>query len=195
VRPDLDKTQVLEILRRSARDLAPAGRDPDTGYGMLDIPAALALPAPIPDPLEPNDDVTMVTANGMFSRAKAPLTAPGRLSADISGRLDPVEDSEDVYRVWVPRRHRLTVTLTSSSDVDLELWRPATRTVQARGWLRRQHLAAAARQGTGSKTVSTVNRGRSGAHYYVNPFLREGMPLAGVSYNVSVKAQPAKGSK
>jgi hypothetical protein len=35
VRPDLDKTQLLELLRRSARDLPPAGRDLENGFGLL----------------------------------------------------------------------------------------------------------------------------------------------------------------
>jgi subtilisin family serine protease len=48
-RRDLDGTQVVEILRRSARDSGAPGRDNATGFGVLDIPRALAAPAPIPD--------------------------------------------------------------------------------------------------------------------------------------------------
>jgi hypothetical protein len=194
VRPTFDKTQVMEALRRSARDIGAAGRDADTGWGMLDIPGALNIAAPIADPSEPNDDVNQVVTDGIFGHAKPALTRPGAPGASFSARLDHIEDSEDVYRVWVPRRQRVTVTLTSDSDVDLELWRPGTRSVHDRGWLRRQSLASAGRQGPGTKTVSTVNRGRAGAYYYVDAYLRDGLPAVGASYSLSV-SNPIKVSK
>ncbi len=39
--PDLTPEELEEILIRTARDLPPAGRDPDTGAGILDLAAAL----------------------------------------------------------------------------------------------------------------------------------------------------------
>ena len=63
-RPELTAGQVAEILRRSATDIAPAGRDQSSGFGMLNVAAALALPAPTRDPFEPNDDVDQVNPNG-----------------------------------------------------------------------------------------------------------------------------------
>ena len=62
MRPELDNTQLFEVMRRSAADIPPAGRDDASGYGLLDVAAALAYPAPIRDPLEPNDDVDFVRA-------------------------------------------------------------------------------------------------------------------------------------
>ena len=46
VRPTLDATQLFQLLRSTARDVGPPGFDPETGYGIVDIPAALAAPAP-----------------------------------------------------------------------------------------------------------------------------------------------------
>ena len=39
VRSDLDSGQVFDLLRSSATDISPRGFDPETGFGMLDIPA------------------------------------------------------------------------------------------------------------------------------------------------------------
>ena len=52
---DLTAMQVAEILRRSARDIGQPGRDNASGFGELDVAAALALAAPVDDPFEPND--------------------------------------------------------------------------------------------------------------------------------------------
>ena len=37
VRPDLDASQLFEVMRRSAQDIEPAGRDDATGFGLLDV--------------------------------------------------------------------------------------------------------------------------------------------------------------
>ena len=81
-RPELTAGQVAEILRRSARDLGTPGRDSASGFGMLNVAAALALPAPIRDPYEPNDDVDEADPNGDRYVSKAPsLTTPTKRSA------------------------------------------------------------------------------------------------------------------
>ncbi len=46
------------------RDIGTPGRDSASGFGMLNVAAALALPAPIRDPYEPNDDVDEADPNG-----------------------------------------------------------------------------------------------------------------------------------
>ena len=68
-------------MRRSTRDVAPAGFDRRTGFGILDIPTALKRALPPIDPMEPNDDVDHVKAHGIFRAAARPLTAPGRRRA------------------------------------------------------------------------------------------------------------------
>jgi subtilisin family serine protease len=50
VRPDLDPTQLEDIMRNSARDVGPKGWDADTGFGILSIPAALAAKIPAKGP-------------------------------------------------------------------------------------------------------------------------------------------------
>src|SRR6266576_2015995 len=60
VRPDLDPTQLEDVMRNSARDVGRKGWDADTGFGILSIPAALAAKIPAKDPQEPNDDINLV---------------------------------------------------------------------------------------------------------------------------------------
>lgn len=47
-RPELDHTQLVELVRRTARDVGPPGRDDQSGFGVIDVAAALGAPAPIP---------------------------------------------------------------------------------------------------------------------------------------------------
>ena len=107
VRPELDAGQVAEILRRSARDVSPAGPDQATGYGLLDVPAALAYPTPPNDPDEPNDDAGLVRARPALLTAASP-------SSTTTGSVTLYEDPRDVVRVWLPAGKTLTVAATSS---------------------------------------------------------------------------------
>jgi hypothetical protein len=132
-RPELDWTQVAELLRRGARDLGPPGRDAETGHGMLDVRAALIGPAPARDPLEPNDDVDLVDPEATDFVGIRPLTTRGRRTASIAARLAALEDPRDVYRLWVPAKRTLVVrSVAASSDVDLSLWRQGTLTAVTR---------------------------------------------------------------
>jgi hypothetical protein len=184
-RPTLDNTQVFELMRASARDIAPAGRDPDTGYGLLDIPTALTNAPPATDPQEPNDDVYHVRAGGLFRQATTGLTRPGRPRAGVAARLDATEDPEDVYRVWVPGRRTLVATLRPNGDAQLASWGPMTKTVFERGAaLRRDLVAASIKRGTARELVRVRNKARRGAYYYVDVFLAREVQRA--SYRLSL---------
>jgi hypothetical protein len=161
VRPTLSAGQVAEILRRSARDLPPAGRDPASGFGMLNVAAALALPAPIADPYEPNDDIDEVSPNGDRLVAKAqPLTTTTRHTTRIAGRVDAYEDPRDVYRTWLPAGRRFTATLTSSSDGELALYAGTAPSVVGR-FATTGRLAVASTRGTTERLVyANGKRGR-----------------------------------
>jgi hypothetical protein len=102
VRPDLDNTQLFEVMRRSATDIGPPGVDEGSGHGLLNIPAALAFKAPRRDPQEPNEKPREIEPHGLFPDGTAPLTTPGRLAATINARLDRYEDPIDLYRIWAP---------------------------------------------------------------------------------------------
>jgi subtilisin family serine protease len=185
VRPTLDNTQLFEVMRSSARDISPAGRDDDTGFGMLDIPAALTKPAPASDPNEPNDDIDHVRAGGLFRQATAGLTRPGRGRATMGARLDETEDPEDVYRIWVPGRRRVVATLRANADVQLAAWGPKTRTVFERGAaLKRDLVASSLKRGTAREVVRVENTTRRGAYLYLDAFLARNVRHA--TYKIQV---------
>jgi hypothetical protein len=188
-RPTLDNTQMFELMRASARDIAPPGPDADTGFGMLDITAALTKPAPAPDPQEPNDDIRHVRAGGLFRQATAGVTQPGRPRANFAARLDSTEDPEDVYRVWVPGRRTVVATLRPNGDAQLAGWAPKTKAVFERGAaFRRDLVDASLKKGSSREVVRLRNTSRRGAYYYVDVFLARDVERVG--YRLSVTTQP-----
>ncbi len=127
-KPSLRPDQVAWILERAATDMTgatgcracPTGRDRLSGWGRLDVNAALikATAGPIPrgDTREPDDD-----AGWEASRA---LGARGRVLATIDYWDDPV----DVYGLHLRRGQRLSVSVSSAEGVssNLLLWKPGT---------------------------------------------------------------------
>jgi hypothetical protein len=189
VRPELSAGQVGEILRRSATDIAPAGRDQASGFGMLNVAAALALPVPIRDPFEPNDDIDQVDPNGDRYVSKEPaLTTASKRSGRIAGRIDRYEDPRDVFRVWLPASARVTATVTSSSDADLALFSAAARSVVGR-FATDGRLAVAAAKATRDRLVYT-NKGKKGRWAYVA--VQPGAGQLDATYTLTVASAPAK---
>jgi hypothetical protein len=185
VRSDLDSGQIFNLLRSSATDIAPRGFDSETGFGMLDIPAALVRQAPNRDSTEPNDDVRLVRPGGLFASGIPPLTSRARTSAFVRGSVDGIEDPDDVYRVWVPP-HRALVVRASNSAVRLRVWRPGTPTVTEEGAPQARDLLAS-RAGH----VKAANASRAGAYYYAD--VRLGRSVGSARYQLNVRiAGPAK---
>jgi subtilisin family serine protease len=156
-RPELDATQLFEVMRRSATDVGVVGRDDAAGFGLLNVPAALAYPAPVRDPFEPNDDIDFVQVDGIYYNSIPPLTTKTRKSTTVQARMDRVEDPRDVYRVWLPRNGRFTATLTADANVDLSLWKQGTLSVKQRT-VGTDRLARATTGGT-SELLTFANKG------------------------------------
>jgi subtilase family protein len=171
-RPTLDNTQLFDLMRFSARDVWSSGYDKDTGFGVLDVPQALArTPLPV-DPQEPNEDVFLVKPNGLSAGGATALTAPGRARASLRARLDLTEDPEDVYRVYVPPRRRVRVVMKPTRNAELEVWGPSTRTVRERGAARKRDLQGVSkRASTAADAVVVANKTRRGEMVYVDVFL------------------------
>ena len=130
VRPGLSAEQVVWLLERYAVDVnaangckaCPPRRDRYTGWGRLDIAAALkGLDGPIPsrDRYEPNDEAA--------GRAVQIFGKQRRLEAT----LDYWDDQQDVYAVRLKRGQRMYAGLVgpARTDVNLVLWRPGTTAV------------------------------------------------------------------
>ncbi|HET8952660.1 MAG TPA: S8 family serine peptidase [Solirubrobacteraceae bacterium] len=106
-RPDLSPDQVAQTVRVSARDLGRKGFDDSTGFGLLDVGAALTKRPPPRDPVEPNDD--MVWVDGRAFGQAAPAVFRGRRTARLVGLVDAYEDPADVYRIRVRKRSKVRV--------------------------------------------------------------------------------------
>jgi stage II sporulation protein D len=131
VNPKLTADQVAAIIERSATDArgitgcvpcAP-GRDSRSGWGTLDVTAALeALSEPMPpvDRYESNDDAGSRAAT-LYGRERT-----------LKATLDFWDDQVDVYRVNVARGERLKVFLRGPAETqtNLILWRPGTEHVE-----------------------------------------------------------------
>jgi hypothetical protein len=184
-RPSLANTQLFDLMRSTARDVGPTGWDPDTGFGLLNYPAAMSSAAPPVDPQEPNEDVFLVKPRGLTRAGHAPLTRPRHGSASLTARLDASEDPEDVYRAWIPAKSRLTVALQPSANVNLALWRATTKSVFETGRAqRRDLLGASVRLGKARDTASIRNGGRTGMYVYVDAFLAKNVRSA--SYALAI---------
>jgi hypothetical protein len=124
--PELRAEQVVHMLQRSAVDQTVAtgcrrcveGRDPNTGWGRLDVAKAVdwSRNQPRRDRYEGNDDAG--------SRAY-PVK---RRSAKLHATVDFWDDQNDVYAVRLKRGQQLRVRLWGERgrEVTLVLWRPGT---------------------------------------------------------------------
>jgi subtilisin family serine protease len=153
-RPELDNTQLFEVMRRSATDIAEPGFDEGSGYGLLNIPNALSFRAPAPDLQEPNDTPDEIEPNGLFTAGTGPLTRPGRASGSIAARVDRNEDSVDLYRAWAPAGMTLRARITG--PVSLRLIPRSPRATAGRP-------LAVAKRGV----AAYRNRGKRGVYIYV----------------------------
>jgi subtilisin family serine protease len=124
--PQLTSNQVSTLLERSADDVnaasgcsgCPAKRDKLSGWGRLDVQAAVAAlspgkPLPPADRFEPNDRVS--EAHALFGRKPS-----------VTATLDFWDDPVDVYRVRLARGERLNVVAHArwaGAAVGLSLWR------------------------------------------------------------------------
>ena len=140
VRPTLTATQIADVLRAGARDIGPPGFDTSSGWGLLNIPASLAAPAPPPDPGEPNDDVAQVKPGQLFQLGEAPLTTTTKPSTRIAATLDASEDPRDLYRVWVPAHKTVRATVSGDGRAAARIWGPQTVSVNEGLAARRRDL-------------------------------------------------------
>jgi Subtilase family len=130
-RPDLTGSQVQILLALYAHDLGKSGWDISTGYGRVDLAAALAAPAPVDDVLEPNDDVAWV--DGHRFRPDQPLLR-FRRNDRFFATVDALKDPVDVYPVWVGPHESIKVTLNPKvGRLVLSIHYPNTRSVATRG--------------------------------------------------------------
>jgi stage II sporulation protein D len=149
MRPELTPDQVATLIERTTTDVTPqtgcskcrAGRDPRSGWGAVDVTAALeALSEKLPprDRFEANDDAG-TRAWKLWGRS---------IRADAT--VDFWDDQIDVYQVYVAKGERVTATLRgpAGTQTNLILWRPGTEHVEGFSTeIQERRLAVAATPG------------------------------------------------
>lgn len=175
-RPTLTSDQVAEVLRRSARDLGKKrGWDISTGWGLVDIKAALTQPAPIHDAFEPNDDIAWMDGRNGFVAARPYLRT--RTRDRIEARLDINKDDTDVYPVWIPARQTVTAVLRPRyMYADLIAWVGSAKTTYGPV---SQIITGSAKKGLAVEKVRVTNYSSRGRKFYLEVRGKRGGYLSG----------------
>jgi subtilisin family serine protease len=120
-RPGLSTEQYFELIRRAGTDIGNAGRDDDSGYGVLNVATALtAAPQAKDTSAEIDDDPYWV--RGAFAKAHPQLLTKTKLRFKAKGSVSPAKDPSDVYRVSMSKGERLVVSVSAADpDALLEL--------------------------------------------------------------------------
>jgi Subtilase family len=162
-RPTLQADQVANAVRYSAQDLGSKGYDSSTGYGRLDLAAALVRKPSLHDPGEPNDDIPWV--NGAMFGQPAPVIYQGRGKAvHIAATLDAVEDPDDVYRVKVRPHGRVRLTATPAyGHITMRTFSSAAKSLSQR----KHRIGRSARSGNHAERLTLVNPSAQPRSYFV----------------------------
>jgi hypothetical protein len=180
VRPKLSNGQLADVLRRSARDVATPGYDASTGFGLIQMGPALALPTPEPDVLEPNDGISFV--DGSVFAKPDPYVWQGGNRRTLGGTADKVEDPIDVYRVRLPARSRARIRLHPLfGNPDLFIFGASATSIDDS-----KKIVASSKLGLKkTDSVTIVNRGRAAKRFYV----AIGLGDAGNALNAAYKLE------
>ncbi|MGH3103129.1 MAG: S8 family peptidase, partial [Gaiellaceae bacterium] len=177
VDPDLGPEQVANLITRAALDVhpgtgckqCPLERDALSGWGRLDVAAAIAQALKAPparDRLETNDD----------AGAHAPRIY-GTKGQTVRATVDFWDDQTDVYRVLLHGRQRVSATLRGPEGAKLFLWTPGTSRVEGLSVrLQRRRVAQSVSRGA-VQQFSYRAPARRGGWYYLQ--VKIGQPGAG----------------
>jgi hypothetical protein len=161
-RPGLKAGQIADLLKKGAKDIAPKGYDSESGWGLINIPASLALPAPTIDPQEPNDSISLV--DGTALGAKAALLWRGGASASLVAKIDQVKDPLDIYRIRIPARSKVKISLKPKfGGVDLAVYSAGAKS----GSGSRFRIANSKKPGTAVERLTVRNSARAARSFYV----------------------------
>ena len=165
-RPELKPDQVIQAVRLTARDVLKPGWDPLTGFGVLNIGAALTVDAkrlPPADPLEPNDNLAWVNGT-LLPRAAAVWSGSG--VKRVNATLDKQEDKIDVYRIVIPAGRSAKISVIPRfGDPALDVF-PATAFAVTRRYERIGYSRHAGSKRT--ERVTIVNSDSVAHSYYVS---------------------------
>ncbi len=174
-RPSLTPSQRFEMLRRSASQPGGmSGWTPFTGFGVLNVAAAVAGPAPPATPAEVNDDVFWVKGRPPLARSTG--------TARVSGRIDAAKNPIDVFLIRLRKGSKVNASLTlgGSGRAQLSLWDAKTGPFDITTG-RTKHRLALANAGA---TLRARRAGRAGTYYL--SVRSTSTPPGGTSYKLVV---------
>jgi hypothetical protein len=179
-RGDLTADQVAQAVRLSAVDFDDAGWQPDTGFGVLNVGAALAYDPPPPDPSEPNDDIVWV--DGRAFKKPDPLLFKGGRTRRLGAVIDAFEDPADVYRIRLRAHSRVKISANPvrNDDVDLRVYGRKAKSLRAKP------LARSARRGNRTERITLRNRSGRARVYYVAVRVQPGVRDLDAAYTLRV---------
>ena len=179
-RPDLTADQVAQAVRLSAVDHDATGWQPATGFGVLNVGAALAIDPPPPDPSEPNDDIVWV--NGRAFEKPDRLLFKGGKTRRLGAIIDVFEDPADVYRIRLPAHSRAKISAdpVRNDDIDLRVYSRKARSLRAKA------LARSARRGNRTERIRLRNRSGRARVYYVAVQVQRGVRDLDAAYTLRV---------
>lgn len=166
VRPDLRPDQVMTLLTRTAVDAnastgcreCPLLRDTYTGWGRLDVAAAVAQALggqlPVADVFETNDDAGPAAVALWGAKKKLVAT------------IDFWDDQTDVYRVRLFGGQKLGVSVKGPPGTRVYLWRPGTRALGTLSIdLQRHRVAQSAQRASTQRFTYRVPQRRGGFYF------------------------------
>jgi subtilisin family serine protease len=166
-RPDLKPDQAIQAVRLSAHDVGRKGWDALTGFGVLDIKAALDVDKdklPIHDPAEPNDNLVWVDGRAFGGRPADAIWSGGR-AMRLNALLDKEEDPSDVYRIVLnPGRSARISAIPRFGDVELTVFRSSAVSINDKSGRAARSAKAGAKK---TERVTVANKGKRAHSYYV----------------------------
>jgi hypothetical protein len=168
MRPGLSAQQRFDILRTSARDLDPAGRDDETGFGMLNVGAAVSASPPRSEASAEVDDDPFYVRGANAGRHPLYLAKGSKAKIRLAGQVSAAKDPADVYRVRLTKGDRFVASATASGKdaaLFLSLWKPSVGDFDVSGQVTKQQVVTS---GGFSATPELKMRVTRSGTYYVS---------------------------
>jgi Subtilase family len=196
LRPTLTPQQRFDLLRTSAHDVAPAGRDEDTGYGLLNVQAALNAPLPpAGSSREVDDDPYYV--RGPYATSH-PVALGKSRTAKFADTVSPAKDPSDVYRVRLKKGERFFASAAArpaDALISLSLWKPAVGDFDVTNEIAKNRIVSS---GGFSDTIALKMVAKKSGTYYISveapdaidPDDPTDIPPTTESYKLTLSRQP-----
>jgi hypothetical protein len=165
-RPGLTTQQLFELVRRSATDIGNAGRDDDSGFGVLAVGDALIATTQAKDTSAEIDDDPFWVRGRAFARTHPALLTKTKLRFKAKGTVSPAKDPADVYRVSLSKRERLVVSVSAADPnalLELSILDPRVDDFDVSDGV--EEYALVATGGLSSDPQLELTAARSGTYY------------------------------